>query len=108
MEKLGHILLFILNVLLNTFLIVIALILIFWLFFGVTPETSVQKTANWLQHKWDSLIGYSPPESVELISEKQKRRAYRNMYVQTEDDIEKNKPGYTSQPHKYEYKKNEL
>ena len=108
MEKFGRILLLILNILLNTFLVIVALILIFWLFFGVSPEISVQKTANWIQHSWDSLTGYTPTGSTETMSQKQKRRAYRNIYVQTEDDIEKNKHGHISQPHKYEYKKDEL
>ena len=108
MEKLGTILLFILNVLINAFLVSIALVLILWFFFDISPEKSVQMTANWVQQKWDSLIGYTPPGSVATISEKQKRRAYHNIYVQTEENSEKNKRGYISQPHKYEYKKNEL
>ena len=108
MEKLGHILLLILNIFLNTFLVMVALVLIAWLFLGIAPEKSIQATANWIQHKWDSLTGYIPPEQTEQISQKQKRRAYHHIYVQTEDDIENNKRGYISQPHKYEYKKNEL
>ena len=77
--------------------------LILWLFWGATPQT----TMTWIEQKWSSLTGKVLTEASEQISQKQKKRAYRHLYVQETDNPTKNKQGHISQPHKNEYKKNE-
>ena len=81
MEKLGKILLFILNIFINAFLIMVAGVLALWLFWGITPEYSVQRTLTWIEYKWDSLWGYSPKERTQMISPKYRKRAHRHLYV---------------------------
>lgn len=106
MEKLGRILLFILNILLDIFLVLVAVVLVLWLFWDIPPENSVKISATWVEQKWNHLTGRIPPEGVVQLSQKQRRRAHRHLYVQEADNIEKNKKGHISQPYKYEYNKN--
>ena len=100
MEKLGKILLFILNIFINIFLISLVIFLLLWLLGGIKPEESIQKVGSWIEQTWDSFTGRVPSERMEKLSDKQRKKAYRHLYVQEPDKHNKN--GRITQPYKYE------
>ena len=96
MEKLGHILLLMLNILINLFLIGAALVLILWFVFDLSPEKSVQGVMRFVEEKWASLTGKTLPKEIDQLSQKQKDRAFHELYVPERQNKER-----VTQPYKY-------
>ena len=80
MEKLGRILLLILNIFIDTFLVLFMLMLILWVF-GVSPERSIRNTFVWIQYSWDSLWEIESRMDSNSLSQKFQKRAHRHIYV---------------------------
>lgn len=100
MKKWGEILLFILNFCINVFLIAIVVMLLLWLILGITPEKSVQGTALWIEQNWNYLIGRTSKERTEDLSQKQKEKAHRYIYLQEPSKHDEGER--ISQPYRYE------
>ena len=99
MKKLGCLLLLFLNFFINIFLLLIVVFLGMWLFWDIPPEQSVQRTMNWVERRWDTLVGRIPTERTELMSDEMRARAHRNMYVEEENKKRQRK---VTQPYKHE------
>ena len=102
MEKLGKVLLFILNVFINLFLIMTVFILALWIFFGVTPQQSIQSSFMWLETSWNSLWGYETQERKMQLSPKYQKRAHRQLYVEQPNKRDKSADDIVTQPYKQE------
>lgn len=81
MKKLGKVLLLILNICIDTFLLMIVLLLLLWAIFGVNPGTSIQNAFIGIQYAWDSLWGIEPQKDASQLSPKFQKRAHRHIYV---------------------------
>ena len=102
MKKLGHILLFILNVLIDTFLILLALLLILWIFFDIPPKETIQNSIIWVEKTWEDFTGKSPEERLEGLSKKQREKAHRELYVREKIKKGSREEERITQPYKYE------
>ena len=99
MKKFGRILLLCLNILIDIFVLVVVIFLALWLFWGIPPERSVQRTMVWIENTWDGLTGRSPKERTEQMSARKRERAHRNIYVEEENKQHRKQ---VTQPYKYE------
>ena len=98
MQKLGEILLFILNVLINVFIVGLLFFFLLWLIFDITPE----RTALWVEYQWDALWGRETQERSLQLSPKYQQRAHRNLYIQEANKKDEAQEGPVTQPYKYE------
>ena len=97
MEKLGRILLLILHIFIDTFLVLVILLLLLWGLFGLRPDHLVQQALVGIQYSWDSLWGIEQQNDSSQLSHKFQKRAHRQIYVS-----EPNKRGenIVTQPYK--------
>ena len=100
MEKLAKILLLILNIFIDTFLVIVGLILILWMIFGVSPEKSVQNTLTWIQESWNFVWGIESRGNTGHISQEFQKRAHREIYVAQPNKKDETAPEFVTQPYK--------
>ncbi len=100
MEKLGKILLLILNIFIDIFLIFVVLILLLWSIFGITPEKSVQNTLIWIQNSWDSLWGIESSGRSTELSYRLQKPSHRNLYVAEPNQRDETSGDLITQPYK--------
>lgn len=98
MQKLGKILLLILNIFIDIFLVSVVCFLLLWLILGITPEQSLQKSMVWIT----SFVGGESQEKTDKLSKKYQQRAHRNLYVQELNKKDESGNERISQPYKYE------
>ena len=99
MKKLGKIFLFVLNILINIFLISIFVVLTVWAVWDVSPDKSVQQVFLWIENKWDRLTNTASEEKMKDLSKKYQKRARRHLYI-----LENKKPSQEdrlTQPYMY-------